>query len=251
MHNLIIVFTVLISLCFCIIHFLEYSSFLSRISGILTGSKVTSYTVQQTTFVLTRFFFVAMMPLIGFVVDSNISHGHYLLMVHFSLLFASISYLVIIFRYACIINYFSRVIINYQKNSSLIISILYSFRSNGEESKENYLIRNSVAYVKNRGDGKKLFFGSAIVFCCYSIGVFLSFFAALYFYDYRSSIGQLSGVINALATVILTFYIEPKISMAIDTNDTFAKEKVIILLLGRFFGVSVMSQLVVSFMWYL
>ncbi|EGQ7870408.1 DUF2837 family protein [Vibrio parahaemolyticus] len=248
MHNLILSITILIAILFSLIHFLEYSSFLSRISGILTGSKVTSYTVQQTTFVLTRFFFVAMMPLIGFIVDSNIKHQQYLIMVHFSLLLASVFYLLILFRYAYVINYFSMVIMKYQENGSLLLSLLTSFK-NKNKLIDMGLIKKTLEYIKYGHDGKRLFLGSAVVFCCYSIGVFLSFFAALYFYDYRSSIGQLSGVINALATVILTFYIEPKISIAIDKNDDHAKEKVIILLLGRFIGVSLIAQLIVLSMW--
>ncbi|MDW7549434.1 lipid II flippase family protein [Pseudoalteromonas peptidolytica] len=240
---------VLVVICFGFIHFLEFSSFLSRIAGIITGSKVTSYTVQQSTFVITRFFFVAMMPLIGLIVDLRVNHYLYLLMIHTSLLFATIFYTIVLFKKDCFIQYFINVIVKYKKNRALIKSLL-TFKSAQQES-DKFIIsfKVVVAFIRRNKEGRRLFFGSAIVFCCYSLGVYISFYLALNFYEYRSSIGQLSGLINAIATVLLTFYIEPKISIAIDNSDNFAAEKVIVLLLGRFIGVAVFSQLVVMILW--
>lgn len=238
----------LIILCFGIIHFLEYSSFLSRIAGVVSGAKVTSYTIQQTAFVMTRFFFVAMMPLIGFIVDSKIESDKYLIMIHLSLLLASFSYVLVIIFSKNIINYFYSVINRYQSGKSVFNAIILGFFYKNKEYID-YSVVGVISFILKDKECRNLVFGSAIVFCCYSIGVFVSFFAALYFFEFRSSIGQLSGVINALATVLLTFYIEPKVSNAIDKNDFNAKEKICSLLVGRFFGVAILSQLIIFSLW--
>ncbi len=242
---------ILVVFCFGVIHFLEFSSFLSRIAGIITNSKVTSYTVQQSTFVITRFFFVAMMPLIGLIVDLKVSRGDYILMIHASILFAALSYVLVLLNGNTIIRYFCNVITNYKSNGTLMKSLL-SLESY-EKKSGDYLetLKKTIYYIKTDKEGAKLLLGSAFVFCCYSLGVFISFYIALNFYDYRSSIGQLSGLVNAFATVLLTFYIEPKISIAIDNDELLAKEKVLSLLLGRFLGVCVLAQLFAGLLWFL
>lgn len=228
------------------IHFLEFLSFLSRVAGIITKAKITSYTLQQATFVGTRFLFVAMMPLIGIIVDMKIDKSHYLLMVHAALLVASLLYLIVIGLSHRIIIYFCGVIHSFQGNGSLVTSF---FRPRLKDSLLQIDSDINIFSILRNAENKKLFMGAAVVFCCYSIGVFMSFYAALSFYEYRSSISQMSGVVNALATVLLTFYIEPKISLAIDGNNDNAKEKIYALLLGRFFGVAVISQILVMVLW--
>ena len=74
------------------------------------------------------------------------------------------------------------------------------------------------------------------------------FFIALFFPDYRTMISQLSGVTNAFATVLLTFIIEPKISRSIDLNENSVQSEnmLLSLVLGRVFGVGLISQLIVG-----
>nr|WP_286775632.1 DUF2837 family protein [[Pseudomonas] sp. BICA1-14] len=233
--------------CYSGIHLLEFTSFLSRVAGVITGAKVTSYTLQQTTFVATRFLFVAMMPLIGFVVDKRIVNESYLLMVHAALLCASVFYLLVLLCAEHIVRYFCGVIYKFQKQGGLLQSLVCP------EIKpialEKLKLKKIFDLLRKEKKNKGLFYGGVIVFCCYSIGVFVSFYAALNFYDYRSSIGQMSGIVNALATVILTFYVEPRISDAIDKDDEGAIDKIYILLLGRLVGVAICAQTLVLLLW--
>lgn len=127
MKQLIYYTLIIIPIIYGLIHFLEYSSFLSRVAGIVTGSKVISYTLQQSTFVLTRFGFVAMMPMIGLIVDYQVTKYQYLFMVHASLLVATLLCLLSYFCRKYIISYFINVIDLYSNNGSLIKSILIGF----------------------------------------------------------------------------------------------------------------------------
>ncbi|MNI81671.1 hypothetical protein D3C73_1383130 [compost metagenome] len=67
---------------------------------------------------------------------------------------------------------------------------------------------------------RKIVVLAAAVFLCYSLGVLLSYFFALVFHDYRSTISQLSGIINGAATVLLTFILEPRVARIVDDHAT-------------------------------
>lgn len=212
-----------IPILFALIHFLEFSSYYCRIAGLETGAKVLSYSYQQMFFVGTRFFFIALMPLIGFVIDSKISIDTYISMLHLSMFLAGFSYL---------ISYLLRDKIIALVKKKLGSSINVSARFN---------TLNASAVLKNR----KLITLSSIVFCCYALGVFLAFYFALSYYEYRATISQLSGVVNGLATVLLTFIVEPILAKEIDKDNPDAINMIFSLLLGRFIGVALISHLLI------
>lgn len=226
-----------IIMLFAMIHFIEFSSYYARIAGIRTDYKLVSYTLQQTTFVMTRFFFVFLMPIIGYIIDKKISKNDYVLIVIFSLTLASFSYLLSFLMRNRIIYFFTQVIYQFTNGKGFLTSFFSGLI--------NSIIVKKSELEKRKGDllriNKKVAIFSSIIFCCYSIAVFLSFYFALLYYDLRATIGQTSGVINALATLILTFYIEPKISKSIDSKSDNAEYEIYSLLLGRFIGVSVIS----------
>ncbi|WYX13196.1 hypothetical protein WJ974_19485 [Achromobacter xylosoxidans] len=62
----------LVILSFSTIHLLEYLSYYARIAGRLAGKPVTGYAVQNATTTITRFFYLALMPLLGFLIDKQI-----------------------------------------------------------------------------------------------------------------------------------------------------------------------------------
>ncbi|MCX0331013.1 lipid II flippase Amj family protein [Acinetobacter radioresistens] len=237
MSNIIFVIIFL----FSAIHFLEFSSFYSRIAGIKTNYKLVSYSIQQTTFVLTRFFFIFLMPLIGFIVDKKIQQNIYIYMVLSSIFGASVSYIIAYVLKGKIIDFFSKVILEFN-NKGYIISFYIGFKY---FLKHLFDFKNSNFKFDKKILNYKIIILSSFIFCCYSIAVFLSFYFALLYYDYRSTISQLSGIINAFATVALTLYIEPKISKAIDNNSINAENDIYSLLIGRFIGVSIISPVVV------
>ena len=212
-----------IPILFALIHFLEFSSYYCRVAGLETGAKVLSYSYQQMFFVGTRFFFIALMPFIGFVVDSKISIETYVLMLHFCMFLAGLAY---------IMSYLLRNKIVYIVKKKLNGSMNSSTKFNSVELS---------SILKN----KKLIILSSIVFCCYALGVFLAFYYALSFYEYRATISQLSGVINGLATVLLTFIVEPILARQIDKDNPDAVNMIFALLFGRFLGVAIFSHFII------
>lgn len=231
---------ILIVFLFSSIHFLEFSSFYSRIAGIRSKKKLLSYSIQQTTFVGTRFFFIFLMPLLGYIVDRKVDEELYIYMIFLALAFASLGYIFSYLFKETIVTFFENVILEYSENKRGYITSFLISLSSLKYRKNKSSINNRFKFFN-----KNIVILSAIVFCCYSIAVFLSFYLALIYYDYRSTISQLSGLVNAAATLLLTLYVEPKISRSIDDNSNNVEYDIYSLLLGRFLGVAILSPLIV------
>lgn len=234
-YNLLILIVIV---CFSCIHIIEVLSFMARIAGVKENKKSLAYSLQNAIFMLTRFFMMALLPVLGLLIDKGINKSNYLFMVFCALLGASFFSILVFLVREKVIHAFSIIINNIAKGKNIFKEILlfpfYFFAKNKEKKieKQPFIINRSI------------FISSSIVFCIYSLSVFMVFFIALFFPDYRTMISQLSGVTNAFATVLLTFIIEPKISRSIDLNENSVQSEnmLLSLVLGRVFGVGFISQ---------
>ena len=231
---------VIIIICFASIQLIEISSFLARYSGIHQGKKTLAYALQNAVFMLTRFFTMALLPLLGLLIDIGIDKDKYIYMVSFSLLLSGFFGFLIISSRNSIVGGFVGVLREVGLGKSLFLSVLKYplFLIKNQQYQVDIKIPNIMYLIKSN-----IFWMSACVFAIYSLSVFMVFFMSLSFPDYRASISQLSGVTNALATVLLTFFIEPKISLTIDKDENLdALNMLLALILGRIFGVSILAQ---------
>lgn len=186
-----------------IIHLLEYLSYYSRVAGRVAGKPVTGYAIQNATTTVTRFFYLALLPLLGFMVDRQVPVSQYIKMCLGALICASLLSLAArSMRYAWI-----RLLAN------------FVLRRAGQPRLSAAQIREQLD-VPSHLKLRKIVVLAAAVFLCYSLGVLLSYFFALVFHDYRSTISQLSGIINGAATVLLTFILEPRVARIVDDHAT-------------------------------
>ena len=219
------------------IQLIEVLSYIARISGVRENKRSLAYSLQNAIFMLTRFFTMALLPLLGYLIDIGIDKNIYLAMVCGALLFATIlTFLAYNFR-NIIVLIFSKVINEVSIGSNVLKQILiipYYFINKDK----------NIPNIDVKVD-KGILINSAIVFGIYSLSVFMVFFVALFFPDHRTMISQLSGVTNAFATVLLTFFIEPKISRVIDNNSGsgLGVNMLFSLVLGRILGIGFLSLL--------
>lgn len=237
-----VILSLIVILSFSLIHAIEVTSFISRLTGVMVGKRSLAYSLQNAVFMLTRFFIMALMPILGLIVDIGVNQVKYLTMVFSSLLGASVASIIVILVRGKIILAFKSVIEDAIARKSLIISLVKF---------PIYFLNKGNLQVKLPNCSKiirtKIFWFSAIVFCIYSISTFIVFYLGLIFPDYRTSISQLSGIMNAFATVLLTFWIEPRISLEIDKESNVNKstDMILTLLIGRIFGVAVISTCII------
>lgn len=232
--------------CFGFIQAIEISSFFARYSGIYLGKKTLAYTLQNAVFMLTRFFTMALLPLLGILIDIGIDKNTYLEMVIKAYFLTGVLGVSIIYMRDKIIFAFTKVLEEVNSGSSLLTSLLKfpKFFMNSP-----YHERFGLPTLKYLFSSK-VFWLSAIVFAIYALSVFSVFFVSLSFPAYRASISQLSGVTNAAATVLLTFIIEPKISLSIDKNNNIeALDLIFSLIIGRVIGVCLICEIFMISLW--
>ena len=186
---------------FSAIHLLEFLSSYARVAGSLAGKAVTGYAIQNATTTVTRFFYLALMPMLGFLIDRSLPRQHYLYM-GLGALFGA----------------------------TALSLLAYSLRRRWIVLLANFITRNEgrprLTLADLRGELDRgqhhapasIMPLAAAVFFCYALGVLLSYYFALVFHDYRSTISQLSGIINGAATVLLTFILEPRIARIVDSH---------------------------------
>ncbi|MFY3137533.1 lipid II flippase family protein [Achromobacter xylosoxidans] len=185
------------------IHLLEYLSYYARVAGRVAGKPVTGYAIQNATTTVTRFFYLALMPLLGFMVDRQVPISLYIKMGLGALICAALLSLAA------------------RAMRHVWIRMLANFvlRRAGQPTMSAAEIRAQLE-APTRLQLRKIVVLAAAVFLCYSLGVLLSYFFALVFHDYRSTISQLSGIINGAATVLLTFVLEPRVARIVDDHAT-------------------------------
>lgn len=186
-----------------LIHLLEYLSYYARVAGRVAGKPVTGYAIQNATTTITRFFYLSLMPLLGFMVDKQVPTTLYMKMGLGALICAALLSLAArAMRYRWI-HLLANFILRRSEQPPLALSEV-----------------RQILDVPTAMKLGKIVVLAAAVFLCYSLGVLLSYYFALVFHDYRSTISQLSGIINGAATVLLTFVLEPRVARIVDEHAT-------------------------------
>ncbi len=240
---------ILIPVLFAAIHMLEFTAILARIAGITTQNNVLGYSIQQAVYISTRLFSIMLLPILGLIVDRTVPAQSFQMMAVFALLGAALASVMVFSIKAFVVRYFQRVILAYVSSKNFIGAFFINRKFSGLAKGD--LPKIGFSKLLKTPGAKKIIIQSSLVYAIYGTGIFLSFYFALLTPDYRASISQLSGIVNGFGAVLLTFFIEPRISRGIDANSKDASALVIALLLGRLIGVAVLSQIVLMTVFWL
>lgn len=231
---MIVLLTVIVS--YAVIQFFELTSILARISGINTGNFLVSYSIQQTVYMVTRFFTILILPILGLVVDLDTDKSSYKLMCYLSLLSAATLGLLSFLISGSIVLYYEKVISNFVNGKGYIRSFLGA----------KFKFTNKIEFIDFSNFDKasyKVLVSSSVVYLIYSCGMFISFYFALNFHEHRAFLSQLSGVINMFGAVVLTLFIEPNISRSIDDKSDNARNMVLSLFLARLSSIALFGHI--------
>ncbi|WP_133240356.1 lipid II flippase family protein [Pararhodobacter oceanensis] len=231
----------LVPICFAAIHLLEFTGIMARLSGIRAKSHMLGYSIQQAVYVGTRLFIVALLPMLGLIVDTRIDAKQYMVMAISALAGAAILSLSAYILHGYFVGYYDSVILKYKKSGNFATSFFSTAKG---QDRSSVSIIERINLILSNTEGRRILIQSAIVFAIYGTGIFISFYFALLNFEYRASISQLSGVVNSIGTVLLTFFIEPRISRGIDAEREDAEDLIHALLIGRLFGVAVLGQVI-------
>ena len=200
----------LVILLFVLMVLIEQISIISNVAGKLTRNLSQGLSFQHATFAFSRILLPFILLLLTFMIETAI------LLKDFIFLSLSMTFTVSIFLFVSIflvnpIQKFYQKVIFYHHRNTLPISLLYVLtkKDNIElfEFKEKFALRKLSLKKILVASLSYILLGSAFLF---------SFAIAIYYIEYRLTISQLTSVFQGLATIVLTFYINPMFSRSID-----------------------------------
>lgn len=194
-----------VSCLFSVFVFLDLVSHAPRLSGSLLGLNGLGFAFQTMVNTVKRIFLVLIPPALGLVAINGKPTDVFVAVFtsHFS---AIISFLVVFFSRQWIVDFFCSTIRSYAEGSGIMSAFADKFRNkrNNEKPIEIKIDARSV-----RGE---IFLSAVWIFFFYTSAGFLINIFAVASPDYSFIILQLTGVINACGTLVLAFFLDPRIS---------------------------------------
>jgi len=185
---------------------LDALALLPRVAGSHLGMNGLGYTFSVMVQTVKRVFVVSYPPLLGWI---SISGGELYSTIYWSYFVGVVALLIVFtFRFA-LIRYFMILIDAYSISGSLWGAV------SSKKSKSGYLEEVIEANYNFRID-KRLVFSSSWVFFVYGSALFFINLFGAKFQEHSAVIYQLVGIINALGTLLMSFYLDPKISRNFD-----------------------------------
>ncbi|WNB91001.1 lipid II flippase Amj family protein [Bacillus sp. NEB1478] len=213
-----------ISLFLLIITMIETLAYSTRISGTRVQLIATAISLFSTLVIVSRFSTMIQQPLTAKLIaeapDVNkltFKEEQYRILIgvtSFGVLFG-------ILLFPTFINIFSRAIVQLSNQRGSVIALFINqFNSKGIKNVFKCFRKPRLTYLKGvtlKTIPKRLFVINVIVSAVFTIGVLSSIYASMLVpKDYAQAALMSSGIINGIATILLTLFIDPKASVLAD-----------------------------------
>ncbi len=232
---------IVVPIIFSLINMLELTAVLSRYAGIQISQHMMGYSLQQAVYIFTRFLIVLLMPLLGYLTDIMIDSNSFINMASSSLFLSFLVGMFVFLVSPIIVKYYIRVINRYSMSGSFVGAMLSSIFKRSKKSNKVHILREYITALKDK-EVLKITLVSSCIFGIYGSGIFVAFYFSLQLPEYRATISQMSGIINAFGAVLLTFIVEPLLAKRIDQNSDNAAQLVIGIFVGRLLGLLLVGQ---------
>lgn len=248
---------ILISIFLLIITIIETLAYSTRISGARVKLIATALSLFSTIVILSRFSTMIQQPLTAKLIaeapDTNkliFIEEQYRVLIGVT----SLGVLVGILLFPTFISIFSRAIIQLSKERGSIVSLLIKHCNLTGFKKVYKCIRlPKISYLNGitlSTIPKRLFIINVIISAVFTIGVLSSIYASILVpKDYAQAALMSSGIINGIATILLTLFIDPKASVLADRvvkNESkyiFLKSYSLTMISSKFVG-TLLAQLI-------
>ncbi|HIF9106921.1 TPA: lipid II flippase family protein [Photobacterium damselae] len=196
----IIVF--IIPVLYALIQAIDFLSTYSRVAGYILGKNGLGYSIQNATAAYTRLFNMMLLPVIGYFIDTGITPKFFYFICIFSFVLSGVLVLISYYNSNTVITYFINRLIKLIGGTGNTIEYNYpSFR---------------LKYFDY-----KIFMMGLFVYSIHSIGVLMAFLLATIFSENKVMITQMTGMINASATLVLTIKLDPLLSLKLENNEEY------------------------------
>ena len=228
-----------------IIHTAETLSYAIRFAGVKLNKIAVALSLTGIILLVSRTANLIQAPLTAKLVDyAKVVPSFSLLRdLRIILLASSVGTIVAIALFPTFVNIFGRIIQKLEVAGSLP-RLITSVNIGQLKNTKHYLRPPTLKLYQFRylGIPKRLIIINVFVTAFYTVGVLSSLFAAYLVPDLSTTASQASGIINGLATIMLTIFIDPQLGLIMDKamNDDEAKQELgkvyTLLMTSRFFG---------------
>lgn len=232
-------FIILVVSTYVLMHAIEISSFGARVAGRISNRRALGTTLAQTIYTASRFLLVILLPSLGFIVESGITLGHYLLIAILSFALTFLASLYIIFKLNFLQKFFQVLFLEY-KNNSIPIAALRTLKS----GKRINTIESCDKFKLDKIIFKKTVV-SSIAYIFLTTGFFIAFLLAVLYPDNRLTLSQFTAFFHGFGSIIFAFYLDPMLSRSIDSYDdeSIWLKNVYSILIGRSVSYFLMTAL--------
>ncbi|KOR90108.1 lipid II flippase Amj family protein [Paenibacillus solani] len=247
-HSLIVVFVLTM-----IIHTAETLSYSARYAGVKLNKIAVALSLTGIIVLVSRTSNLVQAPLTAKFVDYAREEPTFDVLSYFRaiLLAASIGTIAAIALFPTFVNLFSRVISKLEVAGS-IPKLVTSVTIGQLKNTRHYIKKPNLAWSQFRylGVPKRFVMLNIVVTAFYTVGVLSSLYAAHLTPQFSTTASQASGLINGIATIILTIFIDPQLGLITDkaTRNEEARDQLgkvyTMLMVSRFFG-TMLAQLVI------
>ncbi len=242
-----------------LIHMTESLAYCMRLAGLRSRQIAIAMSFVTSTLLISRLSNMFQAPVLGTLVDLAVLRGtpeaiasleHAFRLVIFAAFLGS---LVGAFLTPTLVILFQKAITRFLKGTSLPGLVIYAahparLREIWRIFKPPSLAQLRTTSLKNLPKG--FLMTNAVVTSVYTIGVLCALLAGAYLPDFRATAFQLSGIVNGLATILLTLVVDPSGARITDQAyhgvrpDDDVRNVVFFLLVGRLVGTLVLAQVI-------
>jgi len=211
------------------VHFIEMSSFGTRVAGRITNRAALGTTLSQTIYTLSRLILIIFLPSLAYLVESGITINDYLLLILCTYILTFIVSVTMITKINSLQKFYQVVFENYA-NNTIPIAILKSIVS----KKTNPNQKTCDKFTFDKIILKKTLL-SFLAYTFLITGFFNAFLLAIMFPENRLTISQFVATFHGFGAVIFAFYLDPMLSRSIDSysDDVSWLQNVYSIFLGR------------------
>lgn len=239
-----------------LIHFTETIASSMRIAGVRTRNIATSLSFVNATLLVSRMSNMLQAPLLGAMVDTAIiRHNPGALLQNFRLIVfaAFIGNLVGAALVPFFVSVFTEGIIEFETVGSIPRMMIAALHPrNLIEMRKKFKLPNKKTFrnISIHGMPQTFLWLNVLMVSIYAIGVLSSLYAGARVPEYRVTATQLSGIVNGIATILLTLLVDPTCALITDQaikgkrKEDDVRAMVFYIIAGRVFGTLLISQLI-------
>lgn len=211
----LIIFTV-------IIHFVDTLSYSVRLNSVKSGNFALSLSLFNIIVLVSRTANIFQAPLIGTIMDMSIKEGYDPIWDIRKVIFATTAGTILgIIFIPTFLKLFSKAVSRLEESGSIPSLVVQSLSLANVKRIAKSTVKPSKTMVEGLGFKnipKKLLLLNALITGVYTIGSMAAFYSTIYAPDKSLALSASSGMINGIASILLTMFIDPKAAMITDES---------------------------------